>query len=597
MKLFFNLFLLLMLLTLVSCSQASGGDNSSDGDGNGNIEPNPDESENIGEIKFSEIVYSRPDASALLSHISDICDMVNNGQKFEAVMADMKSVSRELDKFLTMHSYALIRVSIDASDSEFAEEYARLSEALPEVRRAVDALYALSKASDNADRYETEVFGAGYFSSANKAEYSDRVISLLKEEADAEARYSAMSTANVRFSYDGRTMTYKDAEKYLAAKYGENTAKYDKALADCKSKHDKQYADTAADIFVELLSIRRLIANELGYESYAEYAYALAGRGYAPREAKVLIADVSRYLVPVYSELSSNILNPYLKNNLPQKVTVKETVNALYGLYCENAPSLADLFERMMKRSLYDVRPGTPNRYDGAFTVYLDECGAPFIFMSARGGPSDLFTLSHEFGHFARLSATAGKEISLDLAEVYSEGLEFLTLAMLEDDLFDGDYKYVLYYKIAEAFETLIMQSFYSSVELSAYALEYDEITREAIEDIVASAAASMGLGSTALSDIVSRHLLLYPTYVQSYATALIPAAELFFKELESDGSGVSIYLSMLSDDGKDGSVLLKAGLTSPSEKDAIRNLADKIYFLINGSHYYNEADKLGNAA
>ena len=155
----------------------------------------------------------------------------------------------------------------------------------------------------------------------------------------------------------------------------------------------------------------------------------------------------------------------------------------------------------------------------------------------------------------------------------------------------------MLYYRIAETFETLLTQSFYSSVELAAYELEYDEISREALDVIVADAAASMGLGAKSLSDIASRQLLLSPTLAQSYATALIPAAELLFMELENDGAGVSVYLSMLSEEGSEGEVLSKAGLPSPLDKDAVRKLADRIYFLINGSHYYSEADKLGNAA
>ena len=84
----------------------------------------------------------------------------------------------------------------------------------------------------------------------------------------------------------------------------------------------------------------------------------------------------------------------------------------------------------------------------------------------------------------------------------------------------------------------------------------------------------------------------MYPFYVQSYCTSIIPALELYFMEKETPGSGLVAYKRILDFADSDytfAESMENAGLSSPFEKDILRKIADSIYFEIVGKHYYKD--------
>ena len=105
--------------------------------------------------------------------------------------------------------------------------------------------------------------------------------------------------------------------------------------------------------------------------------------------------------------------------------------------------------------------------------------------------------------------------------------------------------------------------------------------------------------GSLDASSFIFLHTVSFPFYVQSYATSLVPSLEIFVTEYENEGSGLSIYKNLISREDNtltfDENLTL-AGLSSPFEKDALKDIMDKIHAIAVGCQNYVGDESLGAA-
>ena len=209
----------------------------------------------------------------------------------------------------------------------------------------------------------------------------------------------------------------------------------------------------------------------------------------------------------------------------------------------------------------------------------------------------------HEFGHFADGFINDGDDTSIDQQEISSQGLEYIMLHHLSGILPESDIKYLKYLSLCSAMEVLLFQGFYARFEEIAYALPYDMITKENLDKAIATAAEEFGLNTEYVNDISIAfipHIFLYPFYVQSYCASIVPALQLYFLEDEESGKGLEAYKMIIDRTENDltfKETLELAGLPSVFEDGALRNLSDKIYYSITGSHYYGDADNDQSAA
>jgi oligoendopeptidase F len=147
------------------------------------------------------------------------------------------------------------------------------------------------------------------------------------------------------------------------------------------------------------------------------------------------------------------------------------------------------------------------------------------------------------------------------------------------------------------ALETLLYQGFYARFEELVYALSYEEITEKNLNSAVSEAAEEFALNPDVVNDIsyvFVPHIFLYPFYVQSYCTSIIPSIELYFMEEKEQGSGLAAYKNLIK--RTDSSLtfvetLEDAGLPSPFDFGVVRDIADKIHFAVLGFHYYDKGN------
>lgn len=616
------------IFVLASCGDGGDETGSSDGGNTGTGEGTPDDNEggdskpqggNSGikvpeykdykrdTVDFDKLVYERP-------AINDIITLFEN--LAETVKKNEISVSEQIEKIveseapyinmLSMSTLSNIYHSKDSTNEYWRGEYEYITTNYPSFVQAIEKLFVAAAQSPHKLTFENDYFGFSLDEYVNGGSYTDACVALMETEAALEAEYTALSTETVVISYEGKTDTYANIIAEYVQKYGENSQKHLAAKIQCDILLEEQIAKRSSELFIELLKVRAKISEELGYESYEEYAYKTIYHDYSPESLDNFIEEVVKYVIPVYIELSGTVFQPYINSyenttNPTQKTDAVKLINSLYELYLETDDELGDVYSYMLQHKLYDIGEESPNRFESSFTTYVESNNSPFLFLTLENNSLDILTAAHEFGHFYDMYTSYNSSASLDFSEISSQALELLTLSRIES-LFEDDkatYKYLYYLELDSIFTTIIFQTFYAACEIAIYELDYDEITKEAVDEIITKTAKEFSL-SSAINDtrfIIIPHTMLYPFYVQSYSTSMAVAAQIFCRELENEGDGFTVYKALVDakTEHEFEDAITSAGLDSPFDEGALKKMADNIYYVILGAHYFTSSN--GNVA
>lgn len=552
-----------------------------------------------GTVNFSEITYKRPDMEAAISEFSALSDMIDeNAQSFELQLSGIKETDNLFFEISSMYTYLNIMTKSDVSDSYWSTEFSYVSVSYPRFAKAVEDLFVACASSPHKDKFEDEYFGAGALSEyEGGGKYTDSAIELMAREAELEANYSGITPSSITLSYGGMNGTLDYLVSYYDERYGKSEiteALYLYHVFRIDGIYREEYAKLTKPIFTELIKTRFLIADALEYDSYTEYAYELTGHDYSADVTMRLLSDIADTLIPLYYRLYTEIFKNYNAPSTPAANHKNEILNTLYSVLEKTDTELFEAFCYMLQHGLYDVEPSSSKRYDGAFTAYIEKHRAPFIFVSTTGDAQDYFTVIHEFGHFYDAYVNDGTDASLDLSEISSQALEMLLLEGVEEALPEEYENYLLVKQIDDVLGTIRAQSFFSMVEHEIYGLEYDGVTEENINSILKRCEEKFyyAEGTFTLNDIVRvPHLVLYPSYVQSYVTSALVSLEIYFAEKDSEGAGLEAYRAIVSKDSDStfSSELYEVGLSTPFESGFIKETVNRIHRLIYGSDYYKD--------
>ncbi len=507
-----------------------------------------------GTVAYGALEYAYPDTAGLLSGLAEVKAAIEENEKdFPALLEMIRALEPAYTEFLTAYSYLSIENAKDTSEERYSADYARILEEYPAVLDKVEEMSVAAAASPLAEQFETDYFGDGFIEKYKDGErYTDAVTALLTEEAALEAEYATATE-----------------ESY-------------------------------AELLVRLIRVRRLLADEMGYNDYSEYAYEQLGHGYSAEQMLRLTDSVEELAIPIYQRLHHHTFKNYFAKYGESKLSYVDMMNTLGRVYAEMDAGLSQAYGYMLHYGLFDVGGACDDRRDGAFTVYLHSNASPFIFITTAGDDSDYATLAHEFGHFNDMLENDGARGSLDLEETASVGLELLTVMRMKGHLSAGEYKHLYYTSIRNALITLIIQSAYARFEHYAYSLSYYEITEERLTELLVQTASEMGLNTdyySSLAAVAIPHVMLYPFYVQSYVVSTVTALNICFKEVDTPGAGVCAYNALLKKQEGEPLTeqLFEVGISSPFSADTVKNICDKVYFSITGAHYFkNESGGAG---
>lgn len=527
--------------------------------------PRPEEAE-LEPVAFEDMEYTRPDAAALCKALGELEKLVKNGGSFDEVGAAFEAAYSDYSLFNTMDSLSYIRHTIDLNDEYYETENNWCEEQSPLIEQALEKCYIAMGQSDLRDRLEEEYFTEDFFDfyDENQIYSNDRVVKLMQKDNDLQAQYMALQSDQT-IEWNGEEVLYEDI-------VGDESLDYDSYLRAYQLYYNK-YNPQVGEIFAEMIRTRNEIAKELGYDTFADFAYSYYyDRDYTPEEAEDYLSDIAAELAPMYfyAVYGAQSTTPCSTDEVLD--LFEKTVYRFGGEF-------ATSYEFMQAYDLMDITDSS-SKMPGSYVTYLSSYQMPFLYVSPTGKLDDLLTCCHEFGHFVDGFVNCNGTSSIDCNEIFSQGLEFLSLSRAELD--DDEREALTISKVADSLMTFVSQAAYAEFELRAYALPDDQLNTEGLNALFLECMEEFGQSYTGMEDIIApgwidiQHFLIAPYYVISYCVSNDAALQIFQLE-EENGTGLETYRALMSTSSGNTilALLEENGMESPFEPGRVEELAD----------------------
>lgn len=565
---------------------------------------------------FSTFIYSAPNTEELLSALTLASTRLKSEDTtYEIALSTVGTVERVFANYMSMLSYAQICYANNQKDSYFSEEYKRLYASQPQVSFEMEKFFSAVAAS----KHGATLAETGYFPSdiveryKNGGIYTEQTLPLFVQENELMIAADAISYDTVTITYSKLTDTVTNVLSTLANTYGEASAEYQQAKTRCDTLYQKAANQKRAEIFLSLLSVRRDIADALGYESYAHFAAEHLGYSARKEDVFAVLSTIETYILPVYQELSS--MDCFGSNTgKNEKIPYPEqTMNNLTKFYESKGGKLFEGYNYLLQHALFSIGNAGEERASGAFASFLPNRTQPYLFVGMSGTSEDYIMTAGAVGdalYFYQNNQSTDAFCSVlrkpELSDAFNLSLRLLTLQGMKESLSNKDgllsdsyYTILLKNEMYNAFQITLTQCMRTQIEWEVYALQKDAISLQAVNEIVARAAGRFDCfeiqdgAPTALS-ISTENLLDYdmlhaPTKSFSDITSIYVALSLFSKEVDNSGAGFASFETLLKADTKNQTymqILSDLFIPAPTENESARALASSLYEVMTGYSY-----------
>lgn len=487
---------------------------------------------------FDEIRYERPDVEALIADFGEVTSAVKDGAAAQEVIDAALPVIEEYYQFATMDSVAYIYYCSDTvENADYLEEYDYLENQQPLVSKAMEEFLVACANAPIKEALETLYFGEDALD--EYVDYSvytnETYVSLSRQENELVTQYMA-EMEDPTITIDGQDVSLNDLLE---------SGQYDES--ELEDEYLRQKTQTLGEIYIRLVKLRRQMAQTLGYESYADYAYAVEyERDFTPEQATDYLEAVKAQLVPIFKKYYFSGEWYYLST---ADMDEDELTQALSDSMKLLGKPFTEAYGFMTKHGLYDASYNE-NKWIGSYMTYLNSYEAPYVYLCPEGTSSDFTTFAHEFGHFTDSFLNYDGGESIDSAEVFSQGLEYL--ALLNNRLDDEVRETLLEQVMFDSLQCFVFQSSYADFERQVYALDDEALTVEKVCDIALQVSKDYGYYFKDAEDYYRRswtqipHFFNAPYYIISYCVSNDAAMQIFELEYEKQGNGRKTYLQMI---------------------------------------------------
>ena len=496
---------------------------------------------------FDQMEYTRPDMDALQQSLED-CLAASETETDAVALKDKlaEEFYAKYSSFYTNYNLACIFYFKDMTDTYWETEYNFCLENSAEVDAAYEELNDTLADCPLADALEElEYFGEGFFDAyEGESIWDDEFVALLNRESELESRY------------------------YQLTEEAQSVTSYSEAFF-------QTYGIQMAELFVELIKVRQEQAKHAGYDSYQEFAYDFHhSRDYTPEEGERYLEEVGEKLSPLYRRLVGT--DAYEIGRVFS--SEKNTYNYVQGCAQAMGGTFQEAFEYMEEDNLYDISYG-PNKYNASFEVYLPDYYAPYLFVNPGMSQWDKLTFAHEFGHFCSDYASYGSSVGVDVAEIFSQGMEYLSLC------YNTDGSDLAKIKMVDSLSLTVEQSAYALFEHRVYDLEGEELTVENVQAVYEEIGNTFGFDIwnwDSRDYVLITHFFTEPLYVISYVLSNDGAFQIYQMELAEPGKGKALLEESL--DTQTSSLMAffeEAGLTDPFTPGRVATIADTLEDII----------------
>lgn len=493
---------------------------------------------------FSEMEYERPSLEEMDALILAAEEAMDAGADFETLEPLLDDCFLYYYHYDTMYTLADIRSCLDLSDEYYAAEYLWCAENYTLIDQAIDGLYYACAASPMAAELEEKYFWEGFceeYSDETESIYNDETVALMQQESNLIAEYRALMAEPV-VSYRGKDEPLDELLERLSG------SAYNNAVV----AYYTQYNERVADLFIRLVSVREQLAGAMGYDSYEQMQYSYGfGRDYTPEQAEAYLQDIKTYMVPLYRDLSvSSVPYEIWTSDLDEETLrdiLRQSVSDFGG-------SVQEAYDFMLRHELCDLKQDS-RKANMSFETYLNDYEAPFLFVNAAGTNEDILTFAHEFGHYSDAYVNLNSYESVDLAEVYSQAMEYLVLSRLDEQLDEEEVDNLARIKMIDTVEMFVQQASYAEFEHRVYALGAENLSAEVLNETARKVAKEYGYyvyqydEFFSLSWIDIPHYFEQAFYIVSYPISDDLAMQIFDLERGEPGAGMQRYLDNLERD------------------------------------------------
>ena len=242
-----------------------------------------------------------------------------------------------------------------------------------------------------------------------------------------------------------------------------------------------------------------------------------------------------------------------------------------------------EAFDFMSRYGLYDVSVST-KKVAMSFQSYLSDYEAPFLFLNPYGDTEDILTLSHEFGHYVDAYVNYDAYETIDVSEIFSQAMEYLTLSRLESAMEAEEAENVVRMKMLDTLELYVQQASFAEFESRVYALGADALSAEVLNDLSLELAREYGYYEEGYEEYYAMswcdipHFFEMPFYVITYPVSNDIAMQIYALEEEQSGQGLEKYMEILD---RDYEYFMDAvstgGFESPFAPGRIESVADQM--------------------
>lgn len=494
---------------------------------------------------FSEMEYVRPNMVKMSALLEESCQQAQTETDADALVAKALEFYGAYNNFYTQYNLATIHYFKDLTDIYWEKEYAFCQGNVSVAEASLEELFVALAASPLREELEKNpAFGEGFFESyLGGGVWDEEFSALMNQEAELENRYLDLCA---------------EAQGIIA--YSEDFF--------------EKYSRPMGELFVELVAVRQQIAEYVGYEDYASFAYDFYYyRDYSPDEVAVYLEDIRQELVPLYRLVESQGIFE------EEKTFCRETDMLAYveSVAEEMGGTAQNAFLLMKQAKLYDITY-SEKKYDGSFEIYLPDYYVPYVFVSPTGYQQDKLTFAHEFGHFCSDYAAGGSVAGVDVAEVFSQAMEYLSLCYGQEA---GALEQM---KLRDCLRVYVEQAAYSQFEQRVYELKGDALTLENVEKLYKEIGLAYGFDAWQWDSrdyILIGHFFTDPMYIISYVVSNDGAMQIYQIEKNAPGAGCDLLKKQLATEESQLLAFLKAaGLKNPMESGrltAVRKTLEEI--------------------
>lgn len=334
-------------------------------------------------------------------------------------------------------------------------------------------------------------------------------------------------------------------------------------------------------LYIEFVQNNNTIAQFYGYDNYYTYAYAeIYDRDYSMEQLEQMRTYAKTYLVETYTQAINNFYDSYYKLNSNQQNLIIELLYDDYdtlrkdyvGAYLDAVPeNMSDAMWDMILNNSYftDAKDAEP----GAFTTMIGDRSYCYF----GPGYASSSTVVHEGGHYYASLYSDLNAIPLDLAEVHSQGNEWLFMQFMKGQLPSNPYKALVNYKLYENTSMILVCLMVDEFEQQVYSTDLTGFTAadfNAIMDNIALQYFPNGDVNSQLANMNSYWRMVVvdqPVYYISYAVSSIASISLYTVAAEDFDGAVEIYRVLCEEmDAEAGFLgnIQAAGLYTPFDEE-----------------------------